>query len=62
MPIELNQLMENYKTKNTQHNPWEQDWCISPLPGKIMQAKLMLSSKKSYNFACLYPVAEGDVQ
>lgn len=61
MSIELKKLMTNYKSKNTQSKPWEQDWCISPLPGKITQAKLMLSNKKSFDYACRYPVAEGDV-
>ena len=61
MSTELKQLMKNYATKNTQPKPWEQDWCISLLPGKITQANLMLPSKKSYDYACRYPVAEGDV-
>ncbi len=61
MSIELKQLMKNYQTKNLQTKPWEQDWCVSPLPGKVTQAKLMLNSKKSYDYACRYPVAEGDV-
>lgn len=61
MSIELKQLMKNYQTKNPQTEPWEQDWCISPLPGKITQVKLILASKKSFDYACRYPVTEGDV-
>lgn len=61
MSIELKQLMKNYQTKNPQTEPWEQDWCLSPLPGKITQVKLILASKKSFDYACRYPVTEGDV-
>ncbi len=57
----LKEVLKNYRTANDDKLASEKDWCISPFPGKIQQAKLKLGRNKAYDYACRYPVSEGDV-
>lgn len=55
----LQKLIQNFGTINTSDKPFEKDWCISPMPGKIQQVRLTLNNNKSYDYACRYGVEEG---
>ena len=52
----------NYQTVNTTPHPEGKAWCISPKFQKsAQQVAVEMNDGKSYNYACKFPVAEGDV-
>ena len=52
----------SYQTINTMPHPEEKAWCISPKFQKsAQQVTVEMNNGKSYNYACKFPVAKGNV-
>jgi len=58
--MELQGLLENFKSESEMANACEREWCYSPISGKIKQ--IMLAPKGvAYPYACRYEVEDGAV-
>lgn len=57
----LKDLLENFKSVNTDNDAPSKTWFVSPVGGKLCPLELALNDGKRYKYFSRYPVVEGSV-